>query len=38
MMVANRGTEMVLVPLTDAVSEPRSVTQARLDEARWFCA
>jgi ATP-dependent phosphofructokinase / diphosphate-dependent phosphofructokinase len=36
MMVASRGTEIVLVPLSPSVSEPRSVPRARLDEVAWF--
>jgi 6-phosphofructokinase 1 len=35
-MVASRGDDIVLVPLTTAVAEPRSVPRSRLDEARWF--
>ncbi len=35
-MVATRGTDIVLVPLASAVSEPRSVPQSRLDETAWF--
>ncbi|MGH8914848.1 MAG: 6-phosphofructokinase [Acidimicrobiia bacterium] len=36
MMTASRGSEIVMVPLTSAVSEPRSVPGSRLDEVRWF--
>jgi 6-phosphofructokinase len=36
MMVASIGEEMVLVPLSSAVEEPRSVPGARLDEVDWF--
>jgi 6-phosphofructokinase 1 len=36
MMVASIGEEMVLVPLSSAVAEPRSVPGARLDEVDWF--
>lgn len=36
MMVASIGQEMVLVPLSSAVAEPRSVPGARLEEVDWF--
>ncbi len=36
MMVASRGAELVLVPLSAAVSEPRSVPQPLLDDTKWF--
>jgi 6-phosphofructokinase 1 len=36
MMVASIGEEMVLVPLTSAVAEPRSVPRESLDEVDWF--
>lgn len=36
MMVACRGSEMVLVPLSTAVAEPRWVPEALLDEVGWF--
>jgi 6-phosphofructokinase 1 len=36
MMVSSHGTEIVLVPLSTSVSEPRSVPRSRLDEAAWF--
>jgi 6-phosphofructokinase 1 len=36
MMVASRGQEIVLVPLSAAVIEPRSVPEPRLEESRWF--
>jgi len=36
MMVASIGQEMVLVPLSTAVAEPRLVPEDRLDEADWF--
>jgi 6-phosphofructokinase 1 len=35
-MVASRGQEIVLVPLSAAVIEPRSVPESRLEESRWF--
>jgi len=35
-MVASRGTEIVLVPLSEAVSVPRPIPTSRLDDARWF--
>jgi phosphofructokinase-like protein len=35
-MVASQGTELVLLPLSSAVAEPRSVPRARLDEVGWF--
>jgi hypothetical protein len=36
MMVACRGPEMILVPLSTAVAVPRSVPDSRLDEVGWF--
>ncbi len=36
MMVASQGTEIVLVPLSAAVSDPRPVPQSRLNELAWF--
>jgi len=36
MMVGCRGTEIILVPLSTAVSAPRSVPRSRLDELQWF--
>lgn len=38
MMVACRGLEMVLVPLSSAVARPRSVPGSRLEETHWFLA
>jgi 6-phosphofructokinase 1 len=35
-MVANRGTDIVLVPLSSSVTEPRSVPGDRLVELTWF--
>jgi 6-phosphofructokinase 1 len=35
-MVASRGTEMVLVPLSASVSEPKHVPPSRIAETAWF--
>jgi 6-phosphofructokinase 1 len=37
-MVACRGQDLVLVPLSSAVAEPRRVPNARMDEVSWFLA
>ena len=37
-MVACRGQEMSLVPLSDAVAVPRTVPESRLAEVDWFLA
>lgn len=37
-MVACRGSEMALVPLSTAVAIPRPVPKSRLDEVGWFLA
>jgi 6-phosphofructokinase 1 len=36
MMVASRGAELVLVPLSTAVMQPRSVPRQMLDQTKWF--